>query len=96
MSAEEQIRAAIQLIWRNLPDHPSTFADCGRGCGRASGRGGGPCLICAENDLSKAIGDADVAAAYVVACRDLRWTEEWMIEQADTKPPHLSTSDYEA
>ena len=78
MIKEDQIRAAIRLIWRNLPEAASTFNPCPNGCKR-HGRGTGPCIECAEKALAKLVG-RDKAKSYVMAVKDLRELEGEMIE----------------
>ena len=68
-------------IWANLPSAPATFGDCQRKCGRGlGGRSGGPCLLCAQDDLAEIVG-APNAEAYVKAIRLVRELER---EQDDT------------
>jgi hypothetical protein len=79
MPNEAKIREAISLIWRNLPGSSVTFARCSRGCGRGKGgRGGGPCIDCARDDLAKLVGE-DKADEYVAAVREVRQLEREMI-----------------
>jgi hypothetical protein len=74
----EAIRQAVSLIWYNLPQGITTFGNCGRGCG-GSGRGSGPCLACAVDDLSKVIG-RQKAEDYADMVRRIREAEGDMIE----------------
>lgn len=60
---------ARSKIWRNLPNGPTTFSRCE--CDRGNGRGGGPCIKCAEEALAKLVGDTE-AAAYVATVRRVR------------------------
>lgn len=69
MTPYQQLLEARRLVWRNLPNGPTTFSQCA--CGRGRGRGGGPCLKCAEEALAKLVGD-EVAAAYVATARRVR------------------------
>ena len=78
MTRKESIRQAVSLIWYNLPQGITTFGHCGRGCG-GSGRGSGPCLACAVDDLSKVIG-RQKAEDYAELVRRIREAEEEMIE----------------
>ena len=77
---QEAIRQAVSLIWYNLPKGITTFGPCcrGNGCG-GSGRGSGPCIACAVDDLSKLIG-RQKAEDYVYFVRRIREAEEEMIE----------------
>jgi hypothetical protein len=77
MTNETEIREAIRLIWRNLPDSASTFSPCERGCGQA-GRGGGPCLNCAQQDLA-ALTNSLIASQYVATALNLRRLEREMV-----------------
>ena len=69
MTPYQQLLDARRIVWRNLPNGPSTFSQCA--CGRGRGRGGGPCLKCAEEALAKLVG-GEVAAAYVATARRVR------------------------
>ncbi len=90
-SKEEQLRDAISLIWRNLPKGPTTFGACSRKCGRgAGGRGGGPCIHCAEDDLAELVGGAhgkhygySHAAGYVKAVQEVRRIERAMLARVE-------------
>jgi hypothetical protein len=75
---EAEVREAIRLVWRNFPDGETTFSPCE--CGRDMGRGSGPCLLCARERLSKAVGDANQAEAYVSAVMSIRMLEQKMID----------------
>lgn len=87
--SEADIRAAIGLIWRNLPSGPSTFSQCK--CGRGSGRGGGPCIVCAQEALAAALGgDRFIAWRYVMKLRSMRSMENAMIEWAHRKSQNVS------
>lgn len=74
---EYKVREAQNLIWQNLPGHPSTFAVCLRECG-GRGKGGGICLKCARADLAKLVGD-DYADKYVKAVQAVRNLEGGML-----------------
>lgn len=74
---EAALRDAQAILWRNLPDHPSTFSSCARACGRGGGRGGGPCLHCAVDDLTKLVGRPQ-AEAYLGKVILIRRLEEEM------------------
>jgi hypothetical protein len=76
MSAFNTLRKAQTLIWRNLPGFPSTFGPCARGCG-CLGRGSGPCIDCAKDDLAALVG-GEMAAKYVDAIRGIRELENAM------------------
>lgn len=78
MIKEDKIRAAIRLVWRNLPDGTSTSGPCANGC-KQGGRGSGPCLQCAEAALAKLAGRAK-AKAYVMAVKEIRRLEFEMME----------------
>ena len=69
MTPYQHLLEARRLVWRNLPNGPTTFSQCA--CGRGRGRGGGPCLKCAEEALAKVVGNVE-AAAYVAAVRLVR------------------------
>ena len=73
MTPYQQLLEARRLVWRNLPNGPTTFSQCA--CGRGRGRGGGPCLKCAEEALAKLVGNDD-AAAYVATVRRVRDLED--------------------
>jgi hypothetical protein len=73
MHPEDQLRQARHLIWRNLPDGVTTFSPCS--CGRGAGRGGGPCLACAEEGLAGLIGKT-AAKKYVAAVSSIRELEK--------------------
>ena len=77
MPTEPAIRDAMRLIWRNLPEVPSTFSACARGCGQG-GRGGGPCLNCAQADLARLTNDL-YAGQYVATVLNLRRIERELI-----------------
>ena len=80
MNREAKIRAAMDLIWRNLPSGPSTFGPCYRKCGREGfARDGGPCIHCAQDDLAKLTSSA-VAKGYVAQVRGLRAMEAAMLK----------------
>jgi hypothetical protein len=85
MSREYDIHDAKNLIWRNLPTLPGTFAACSRGCGQ-SARGGGVCLNCAQADLAKLTNEL-LARQYVATVLNLRRLEREML---DFRPPDLS------
>lgn len=75
---EAKIRDAIHLVWRNLPEAPVTFGPCSRRCGRGKGgRGSGPCLDCARDDLAKLVG-LEKAEEYVSTVHKIRQLEEDM------------------
>jgi len=76
---ESQIREAISLIWRNLPDGCSTFGPCPNGC-KKLGRGTGPCLECAESELAK-LTSRDIAKRYVMAVKEARRIEGEMMDE---------------
>ena len=76
-NAEYKLAEAKDLIWRNSTNLAVTFGDCGRKCKRSPGRGGGPCIFCAEDDLALVVG-ADLAEKYVEAVRMLRALEAEM------------------
>lgn len=69
MTPYKQLLDARSAIWSNLPNGPTTFSRCE--CDRGNGRGGGPCIKCAEEELAKLVGDAE-AAAYVATVRRVR------------------------
>ena len=73
MTPYQHLLEARRLVWRNLPNGPTTFSQCA--CGRGRGRGGGPCLKCAEEALAKLVGN-EVAAAYVATARRVRDLED--------------------
>ena len=73
MNHGEAIRIARYNIWRNLPSGVTTWSLCV--CQRQSGRGGGPCLKCAEEKLA-ALTTPQLAADYVLAVRRVRELEE--------------------
>ena len=77
MTNEPEIREAIRLIWRNLPEAVSTFSACARGCGQGA-RGGGVCLKCAQADLAKLTNDL-LAQHYVATVLNLRRLESEML-----------------
>lgn len=86
MTPYEQLRNARHDIWRNLPNRPTTFSRCE--CDRGNGRGGGPCIKCAEDALAKLVGEVE-AAAYVATVRrvrDLERGHEMLLE--NVKIPH--------
>ena len=67
---ESQIAHAKYLVRRNLPAWPSTFGPCANECGRGKGgRGRGPCLDCAMDELSLLIGK-DAADSYEAEIRN--------------------------
>ena len=73
---EARVREAQHLVRRNLPGWPSTFGECDRKCGSGLlGRGGGPCLRCAADDLGALVGK-DAAERYVDAVRTARKTKK--------------------
>ena len=72
MTRAETMDEARRLVWRNLPSVASTFSQCE--CERAAGRGGGPCLICAEEMMASVAGKA-FAAHYIELVRDFRELE---------------------
>jgi hypothetical protein len=75
---EIKLNSVKDLIWRNLPAYPSTFGPCLRNCGSGQGgRGGGPCVECAELDLAEIVGD-DLAGRYRDAIEDVRQLEKEM------------------
>ena len=78
MTNEPEIREAIRLIWRNLPEFASTFSACARECGQ-SARGGGVCLNCAQADLAKLTNDL-IASQYVATVLNLRRLESEMLK----------------
>lgn len=83
--SEEAVRAAIGLVWRNLPSHASTFSLC------ECGRGGGPCIHCAQDMLAEAIGgDTFLAYRYVTKAKALRRMETSFVEWATGKNEKLS------
>ena len=75
---DKAIRDAVSLIWYNLPQGVTTFGPCCRGCG-GSGRGSGPCLACAVDDLSKVIG-RQKAEDYAELVKRIREAEEEMMK----------------
>lgn len=77
MNSEPAIREAMRLIWCNLPEAPSTFSACSRGCGQG-GRGGGPCLNCAQAELARLTNDL-YAGQYVATVLNLRRIERELI-----------------
>lgn len=66
---------AMWLVQRNLPSYPASFSPCK--CGRAAGRGSGPCIICAEEHLSAIVGTA-LAGGYVRNIKEQRRIEDSM------------------
>ncbi len=79
-STEYEIRSAIHLIWRNMPDGCTTFGPCPNGC-KLGGRGSGPCIECAESQLAK-ITNRDMAKRYVMAVKEVRRIEAEMLASA--------------
>lgn len=76
---EGKLREAIHLVWRNLPGFPTTFGPCARNCGRGlGGRGSGPCVCCAQDDIAALVGE-ELAAKYIDAVRAVRDLEETML-----------------
>lgn len=76
---EGKLREAIHIVWRNLPGFPTTFGPCARHCGRGiGGRGSGPCVVCAQDDLAALVGE-ELAAKYLDAVRAVRDIEETML-----------------
>lgn len=76
--SEIKLNSAKDLIWRNLPEYPTTFGPRLRNCGSGQGgRGGGPCIECAELDLAEIVG-VDLASRYRDAIADVRQFEKEM------------------
>jgi hypothetical protein len=69
-----QIEHAKYLVRRNLPVWPSTFGLCENECGRANGRGSGPCIECAMDELALLIG-RDEAITYYEHVKELNRKE---------------------
>lgn len=67
MTRAEKMEEARRLVWRNLTPRHTTFSQCD--CKRKAGRGGGPCLICAEEMMASVAGK-EFAAHYVKLVRD--------------------------
>ena len=80
----QKIHDAHALVWRNLPAFPSTFSQCE--CGRGHGRGGGPCIQCAEETLAGLVGQFE-AWQYIEACHRVRALEREHISKS--KPDSL-------
>lgn len=72
MTLYKQLLDARCDVWGNLPNGPTTFSRCK--CKRGNGRGGGPCIRCAEESLAKLVGKAE-AADYVATARRVRELE---------------------
>lgn len=93
MSKEYEIREACSMIWRNMPQGVTTFGECSRKCGSGQGgRGSGPCIKCAIDDLTALVG-RKTALKYFGLVKTLRHTELKMVEntnhnfqQPKTKP----------
>ena len=82
---EAKLREAQHIIWRNLPGFPTTFGPCARNCGRGlGGRGGGPCICCAQDDITAMVGE-ELAGKYVSAVRGIRDLEDAMLNYQTPK-----------
>jgi hypothetical protein len=79
MNKEHEIRQAIHLVWRNLPGQPSTFSACPTPDCDQLGRGGGKCLLCAEEALGR-LTTYELANSYVEVIKALRRIEEEMFD----------------
>ena len=77
--AAEIRQDAVSDIFRNLACWPSTFGPCGNGCRRGAGRGGGPCVHYAQDQLAS-VTNADLAARFVAAVREARRLEAEVYE----------------
>jgi hypothetical protein len=85
--SEAKLRDAQHHIWRNLPGWPTTFGPCSRKCGSGlNGRGGGPCLRCAADDLAALVGQ-EMAEKYVEAVRGIRDIEAAMLDIPNSDSP---------
>lgn len=74
-----KLRDLIHLLWRAHPNGPTTYGSCHNQCGRAAGRGGGPCVKCITDDLATLVG-RDLADRYRAAVRQVRDLESEMEE----------------
>lgn len=82
--AETAVTKALDLIWHNLPDAPATFGTCAYACNRGKlGRGGGPCLYCARDNLAALVGEP-TAARYVDLALSLQLLEAEIRQTAIT------------
>ena len=72
MTRAETVNEARRLVWRNITPVASTFSQCD--CGRAAGRGGGPCVLCAEDMMARVTG-REFAEHYVKLVREFREME---------------------
>jgi hypothetical protein len=95
MTPYKQLLDARSDIWRNLPSGPTSFSRCE--CGRGNGRGGGPCIKCAEEALAKLVGEAE-AAAYVATVRrvrDLESGQEMLLANNQEQPRSAQNTNHE-
>lgn len=74
-----KLRDLIYDMHRAHPNGPTTFSACANQCGRAPGRGGGPCVECITDDLAQLVG-RDLALSYRAAVRQVRNLESQMEE----------------
>jgi hypothetical protein len=79
MNKEYEIRQAVNLVWRNLPNGVSTFGNCSTDGCEGSGRGSGKCIGCAEKQLAD-LTSGGFAGSYVEAVLTVRKIESDMVE----------------
>lgn len=81
----DKTRSVDRLIfdlWRNRPEHPSTFGHCSEGCG-GSVRGSGPCATCIMDAMAEIIGDIHAPRALYDAITAVQAAERKIRTLAD-------------
>lgn len=74
-----KLRDLIYDMRRAHPNGPTTYGSCHNQCGRAAGRGGGPCVECITDSLTQLVG-RNLAVRYRAAVCQVRDLESEMEE----------------
>ena len=69
---ERQLETAINDLWRNFPEWPSTFGNCANPDCSGAARGSGLCRDCVTECIAEITGDRDAATALRVAIESVR------------------------
>jgi len=69
---ERQLEQAMHDLWRNHPEHPSTFGPCRNPKCIGHGRGSGLCKFCITECIGEITGDRQAATALRLAIADAR------------------------